>query len=1400
MIFMKKIDRRLTDCRKYLLMLYLWKSRESANNMTNTSLAPKNPRKTDMAIDEGGTNFRVLAEMAPLAVFILQGTGFAYVNPAGERLTGFTAEELYKRKFYDLFPAGSKRSMRKWGLQVQHAESLSLHGDFNFITANGDECWIDVTATSINHAGKPAAIITAFELNEKRREEILQDVIYRIAKAADGSKTLDDLFPALHAIIAEVMVAKNFYIALYDRKEKLITYPYYLDEYDHPARKVKPEKGLTEYVLRTGKSLLCDANLHRTLETQGDIALIGHPSPIWLGVPLIIDNVTIGVMVVQDYEIAVAYGIREQRILEFVSSQVAMAIRRKQSEDALRESAERYRRLVEFGPEVVAVHCEGKIVYINQVGVSLVGAKTADEILGRQVMDFVHPDYNAIVRQRIKETQEEARVGAAIYEKFVRLDGSVIDVEVTAIPISYEGKPATQVVFHDITERKQVEDALRESEARFRRRAEELSALYETTREIASHHDTKTLLQTIVDRAALLLNAAGGSIYLREVEHDELVLKVAHGQQDFVGMKMGSGEGLLGEVVQSLQPAVVADYRVWKNRSSKFDTTPITALMAAPMLYSGELVGVLSVNEIDTGSGQPIRKYTSSEIEQLTFFAGAAASAVHNARLFEETQQRLVELEVLYQASLSAAQIHSPGAVAQRIVDTLEHLVNWNGSIWLVEDQRLVLLAVSTLGFSGRAFKDMFTRLAGLLTSLDDGIIGWVTRNGRAIRTGKVKDNPHYIQEREDVKSELCVPLRVGGKTIGCINVESVIPDAFGEHDERLLTTLANQAAVAIENARLFEETRRRASRQIALNAIIRASARTGSSLDEILEVALEQTLKALGLDMGAIWLSWSMRGIQRVVSKGIPSAINTLMADASFSGKVSLSRTLAITDWQKLTHPYSDLFLSMGVHATIMVPLMSEDKRIGGMAVCSTDACLWTTDEVALVEAIGREVGLAAERARLFEETTSRLKEMEAVTKVSTALRLAKSMNGMLPQLMEETLHALDTETGAIWVFDPDRSKLRQLIGRGWCLKLAQIELDRGENLMGNVLNSEDVYFSANVARDPYASQELRELAPLDWCAVCVPIRTEMEVIGIFIVSTPLPREFNAEDARLLITLADIAGNAIHRMQLNEKFMEHATELELRVTERTAELRTALQKAQAADRVKSEFIANINHELRTPLTNLLLYYQMLRSQPTVKTEERLDVIGRELQRLRNLIEDLLNLSHLDLGHMAYRPALCDLNGLIQTLVRDRQELARDRGLSLRSELQPDLGPVILDAPTIVQAVSNLITNALNYTPSGGEVLISTMQVEQDDKQFIAFKVEDTGYGIDAEDLPHIFERFYRGAAGRQTGAPGTGLGLAIVKQVVDHHNGRIEVQNRASGRGAIFTVWLPLKPLQETS
>ena len=1241
--------------------------------MHKASMSQPHKKQTRAANKGGEAYLPTFAEMTASGIFILQNRRIQYANAAMEALTGFSRAELAQIPYLSIFPTDKGISILHWARLIQEGKKISPRGEVRVISKNNEERWIDLVISITEYEGQPAIFGTAFDITERKRGEVLQDAVYRIAQAADRSKRLDDLFPALHTIISEVMPAKNFYIALKDTESDLLLFPYAVDEYDTLTQPQKPGKGLTEYVMNTGQSLLCTPEKNDELEQAGKIELVGTMSPIWLGVPLIIEGTVIGVMAVQDYHDAGAFGVREQRILEFVSSQVAMVINRKRTEESLREN-----------------------------------------------------------------------------------------------------------------------------ELRLRRRADELSALYETTREMSSQRDTQTLLQTIVDRAVLMLNAAGGAIYLYNPETNDMEIKVVHGNQELVGIRVADQEDLAGQAAQLLQPIAVEDYRLWENRSGKFDAVPITATVAAPMLYGGELVGVLSVYELSNETDSPIRKYTNLDMEQLTFFAGSAAIAVHNMRLFDETKQRLAELELLYQASLSSVQIHSLHAVAQRTVDALEHLLNWRCSIWLVEERRPTLLAHSSGGLTGEALKEFIDRNSKLIPSFDTGIIGWVCKNGRSIRTGNVKNNPHYIEGAPEINSELCVPLKVGGKTIGCINVESALREACGEHDERLLNTLANQAAVGIENARLFEEAQRRAVRQVALNAIISASARVGTGLDEILNIALEQTLKALGLDMGAIWLSWSPRSIQRIVSRGSPPSINAMMANAVVSGEMSLARTLVVSDWHNTRHGFSEMFLAIGINSTIVVPLLSNEKRIGGLSVSSSVVKRWSIEEISLVEAIGREVGLAAERAKLFEETTNRISELEAVNKVSTLLRLAQSLKTMLPLLLDETLKTLDTDTGCIWLYDPKKEGFYQAIGRGWCLKAAKLEPSRDQNLLGNVLEKDDVYFSGDVSSDPQALKEFRKFAPPGWSAVCVPIRSEQEIIGVFMVFARAPREFSGEDGRLLVTLTEIAGNAITRMRLNEQTLQHAAELETRVAARTAELQEALKKAQAADRLKSEFIANVNHELRTPLTNLVLYYQMLRAQPAVKTEERLDVIGRELQRLRGLIEELLNLSRFDLGQVTFRSLPHDLNAIVQTLVNDRKALAESHGLTLATDLKSDLGSVILDEATMVQAISNLLTNALNYTPAGGKVTVRTLThvpegASEGDCE-AGFSVEDTGPGIDGEDMPHLFERFFRGGTGRKSGAPGTGLGLAIVKQVVEHHHGRIEVGNREKGRGAVFTVWLPQK------
>ncbi len=282
-------------------------------------------------------------------------------------------------------------------------------------------------------------------------------------------------------------------------------------------------------------------------------------------------------------------------------------------------------------------------------------------------------------------------------------------------------------------------------------------------------------------------------------------------------------------------------------------------------------------------------------------------------------------------------------------------------------------------------------------------------------------------------------------------------------------------------------------------------------------------------------------------------------------------------------------------------------------------------------------------------------------------------------------------------------------------------------------------------------------------------------------------------EKGRVLGTLG-IARDIGELKRAQEALKEYAERLEAMVEERTQALQEALRRAQEADRLKSEFIANINHELRTPLSNLLLYSQMMYSQPASRTQKNLEIIQRELQRLRHLIEELLNLSRLDSGQMVFHPQSTDFNHLVASIVHDRATLAAERSLTIHTDLDVNLPPVWVDEFMLTQAISNLLLNALNYTPPGGTIWVRTRREHRQGQAGLLFSVQDSGPGILPEDLPHIFERFYRGRAGRESGASGTGLGLAIVQRVIELHQGKVEVANAEDG-GAIFSIWLPIAP-----
>jgi signal transduction histidine kinase len=308
------------------------------------------------------------------------------------------------------------------------------------------------------------------------------------------------------------------------------------------------------------------------------------------------------------------------------------------------------------------------------------------------------------------------------------------------------------------------------------------------------------------------------------------------------------------------------------------------------------------------------------------------------------------------------------------------------------------------------------------------------------------------------------------------------------------------------------------------------------------------------------------------------------------------------------------------------------------------------------------------------------------------------------------------------------------------------------------------------------------------------VPILAQERVIGILNVETSDPDQLDREALELLELLADQLSIALQNASLFEAAQTNVEALEGRVRERTAQLEQVLEQAVAAERVKAQFVADVSHELRTPLTNIGLYLDLLELSDDDRRNEYMSTLRRETERLARLIDQLLAMSHLDTGQAELRRTEIDLNALMKVLLGDRARMIARRGLKLEMKPDPDLPPVQGDPQYLMQVMTNLLSNAVNYTPEGGRITLETGLGNWQNTIYATLTVRDTGPGIPEEEQTHIFERFYRGLYARASGVSGTGLGLAISQEIMTRHGGRLTLFSRA-GAGAAFTMWLPLVP-----
>lgn len=410
----------------------------------------------------------VAVEQSSSTVVITDTNGnIEYVNPRFTDVTGYTFEEA-KGKNTRILNAGYTNAEIYSGLWNTITAGKEWQGELLNKKKNGDLFWELVTISPVkNKDGIVKNYIAVKEdITEHKKAEALQDAVYKISHALIENDNLEQLYPSIHKSLASVLPVENFFIAMYDKGNNLLSFPYFVDEFDEPYKTESPGRGLTEYVLRTGKPLHADPEIFRALVENGEVDLVGTDSLDWIGVPLIINGSTIGVIVAQSYSEKIRLSERELDILIYVSNQIALAIQRIKTLALLKSSEERFRLLFDKAADLIAIiDPKGFILDLNNIFEIETGYRRS-EIIGQNIFTAGLLTSKSVITAAFYFSKIILGKEIPIIEvEGVGKDGNIILYEVRAVPIIEKGKQvAIQAILRNVSERKKTENKLSQSE------------------------------------------------------------------------------------------------------------------------------------------------------------------------------------------------------------------------------------------------------------------------------------------------------------------------------------------------------------------------------------------------------------------------------------------------------------------------------------------------------------------------------------------------------------------------------------------------------------------------------------------------------------------------------------------------------------------------------------------------------------------------------------------------------------------------------------------------------------------------------------------------------------------------------------------------------------------------
>jgi GAF domain-containing protein len=910
---------------------------------------------------------------------------------------------------------------------------------------------------------------------------------------------------------------------------------------------------------------------------------------------------------------------------------------------------------------------------------------------------------------------------------------------------------------------------------------ERQTAIGEVLRVISnSPTDVAPVLSAVASRAARICEASDARIWLVDgtnARHvagfGDVPMPVELGHTIPIDRGTASGRAIVDRAaVQVEDMAAVLDEFPGARELQK--RSGYRSILAVPLLREDRALGAIMLRRLQ------VRPFDEKQITLLKTFADQAAIAIENVRLFNETKEAL-EQQIATAEILSV--ISGTPTDTQPVFDAIARSAlrifgGMDVSVGLVDGDAIEIRA-GTLPSAQKG-------LAMRIPVSRDSCAGRVILERAAFNIADIEspDTPPLTRERGRItgwRSIAIVPMLREGVPIGHIGVHRAQPAALTDKQFALLRTFADQAVIAIENVRLFNETKEALERQTATSDILQVIGRSISDTQPVFDAIVRNCAMLFAGSRVALFLLGGETVLCRSSNGYIPEPF-PLDRQSAIGACILEAQVLHLPDLEAAAerHPrIRALGLKHAYRSGLFAPLIREGKAIGAVSVLRQEAGAFADKDVGLLTTFASQAVIAIENVRLFNETKEALERQTAIGEVLRVI--SGSPTDVEPVLDAVSLRAARIcEASDAHIFLREDEGLRLAAGFGDVPSTMKI----GESIP---LNRASVVGRAVVDQAPVHIEDLKA-APKEelWVSkafqekvghrtmLAVPLMREDRALGAIVLRRMEVKPFSDQQIALLRTFADQAAIAIENVRLFREIQEKSRQLE------------------EASKHKSQFLASMSHELRTPLNAILGFNEMLLGGiygdvPADMTEPLKDMqtSGKHLLRL---INNVLDLAKIEAGRMELALADYSVQDTVAGVQATLRPLAAEKGLDFVTRVPEDIPLARGDAGRLTQCLMNLAGNSLKFTKSG-KVEIAVAQ----DNGLLRYTVSDTGMGIPPEKIGSLFTEFKQSDATIASEYGGTGLGLSITKKFIEMHGGRIWVDSEP-GKGSSFSFELPLK------